>query len=190
MLFVAAAISSQESDLGSERATRTGEESVLGEAPDESTLLIGESVAQNQEPIAPFSFWDLLRMILVLAVVIGVIYLLFFFLRRAGGKRNASSPMIRVLGSQSLPGNRVLYLVEVGEQVFLVGSGGEALNLIAEITDRETIDRLMLGAGESGQNGRRSFAEMLGGMFGGDGSLSFMRSQRDRLRKLDGRSDG
>lgn len=166
-------------------------------AVDETELLIGESEPEVEAAVSPFSIWDLVRMIVVLAVVIGAIYMLFYLLRRAGGNRQAQSAMIRVLGSQSLPGNRTLYLVEVGGQVFLIGAGGESINLISEIEDKETIDRLVLSVGDGAQAQRRTFAEMIGGMFSGgatggganSGSIDFMRRQRERLSKLHGGSD-
>ena len=160
---------------------------------DETTLLIGEEEPTTQESVSPFSIWDLVRMIVVLGVVIAAIYLLFYLLRRAAGNRQASSPVIRVLGSRSLPGNRTLFLIEVGGQVFLVGSAGESISLISEISDKETVDQLVLSAGDGSQLPKRTFAEMIGGVFGAgennNGSLDFMREQRDRLRKLRGNSD-
>ena len=66
------------------------------------------------------STWDFVRMLLVLACVIGVIYGLFWLLRRGAGKRVQENDLIKVLGSKTLNGSRSLHLVEVGASVFLV----------------------------------------------------------------------
>jgi len=156
---------------------------------DETTLLLDGDTANQTAPatgISPFGIWDLLRMILVLAAVIGVVYGIFYLLKRSGKGQLVQNDAIRLLGSQSLPNNRNLYLVEVGSQVFLVGAGGDAVNLISEITDRETVDAVILRGGESSANGKKSFAEMIAGLFKGneDQSLGFMREQRERLQRL------
>ena len=153
---------------------------------DESLITIGEGVPGAESSGSVFGFWQLLQMVLVLGAVVGVIYLIFYFLKKAGTGRFAKSDAIRVLGSQTLPGNRALYLVEVGSQVFMIGSGSESVNLIAEITDRETVDSLILDAGEQGHGSGRSFGELIGGLLKGGQAqtLDLMRNQRSRLQKL------
>ena len=94
-------------------------------------------------------------MILILACVIVVIYLLFWLIRRgtgqAGRRRTTSS---RVLGSRGLAGNRSLHLVEVGSSVYLVGSSDGGVELIAEITEKESLDAVRLKAAEQAPAGR------------------------------------
>lgn len=156
---------------------------------DETTLLLNEpSNAGDQSigAVSPFGIWDLLRMIVVLAAVVGAVYGIFYLLKRSGKGKFVQNDSIRVLGAQTLPGNRNLYLVEVGSQVFLVGSGGDSVNLISEITDKESVDTLILRAGENGTGARRSFSELVSGIFkGNDGqSLGYIREQRERLQRL------
>jgi len=137
------------------------------------------------------STWDFVRMILVLACVLGIIYLLFWLLRRGAGKRVQENDLIRVLGSRGLSGSRSLHLVEVGSAVYLVGSSDGGVELISEITDKETLDSLRLRAAEEAPAGRRTFAQALGEIFRpaarsfsiGDG-LGFLKGQRERLKKL------
>ena len=155
--------------------------------PDESTMVIGEpSGTAPSATVAPFGLWDLLRMVLVLAAVVGAIYLIFYLLKRAGRAKVGDSRAITVVGSQPLPGNRALYLVKVGSQLFLVGSGGDAVGLISEITDKESVDALLLRAAELGETPRRSFGELIAGMLRGTqgGSLEFIRNQREKLQRL------
>jgi flagellar protein FliO/FliZ len=166
---------------------------------DESKIPLGSAPAGGPAaapaaaaaPSGGVSTWDFVRMILVLACVLGVIYVLFWLLRRGAGKRVQENDLIRVMGSRGLSGSRALHLVEVGSSVFLVGSSDGGVELISEITDKESLDSLRLKAAEQAPAGRRTFAQALGEIFRpaarpfsiGDG-IGFLKGQRERLKKL------
>ena len=147
---------------------------------------------QGAPPATPgVSTWDFLRMLLILAGVVGAIYALFWLLRRGSGKRIPQNDLIRVLGSRSLAGNRSLHLVEVGTSVYLVGSSDGGVELISEITDKESLDSVRLKAAEETPAARRSFQHLLSEIFRPAKkpfslreSVGFLRTQRDRLKKL------
>ena len=156
---------------------------------DESTLLLGEP--RSPQPgqtasVSPFSFWDLVRMVLVLGCVVGIIYLVFYLLKRAGSGKFARTDLIRIVGSQTLPGNRAIYLVQVGSQVFMVGAGSESITLLGEITEQETVDSVVLSASQLDDGSRKNFGDILSSLVkGGQGeSLDLMRHQRERLQRL------
>jgi flagellar protein FliO/FliZ len=140
-------------------------------------------------------------MIVVLALVVGLIYGVFWLLRRGQRPRSPENEMIRVLGSRSLAGNRALHLVEVGRSIYLVGSAENGVSLVAELKDQETVDALRVQAAEEGGRTRRSFAATLarvfsppkgpgtpgaGGRTGLGGGSEFLRRSRERLRRLGG----
>ncbi len=185
MCIIPALIVAQENQSSTQTENST-------ERVDESTLLLDGSGATGAGDtatamdVSPFGIWDFVRMVLVLGCVIGLVYAVFFLLKRANRGKFASNDAIRIVGSQSLPGNRGMYLVEVGSQIFLVGAGGDSVTLISEITDTETVDAMVLRAGEATANGRKSFGELVAGVFRGNQghSLDFMREQRERLRQL------
>jgi flagellar biogenesis protein FliO len=135
--------------------------------------------------------WDFLRMILILAVVVVVIYLVFWLVRKGSGRKVPENDLIKVLGSRGLAGNRAMHLVEVGSSIFLVGSSDGGVGLIAEITDKESIDTLRLQSAESGAGGKRTFQQILAEIFRpgrrtlsvGEG-IGLLKGQRDRLKKL------
>ncbi len=137
------------------------------------------------------STWDFVRMILVLACVIGVIYVLFWLLRKGTGRKIQENDLIRVLGSRGLSGNRSLHLVEVGSSIYLVGSSDGGVALISEITEKESLDAVRLKAAEQAPAGRRTFQQTLSEIFRpakqpftiGDG-IGFLKGQRERLKKL------
>lgn len=154
---------------------------------DESTLILGQPSPESTDSgVSPFTFWDLLRMVLVLAVVVGIIYLVFHLLKRASNGKYTDSDLIRIVGSQTLPGNRAIYLVQVGTQIFMVGAGSESVTLLGEITEKETVDAMILAAAASADAPRRSFGELVGSLISGTqgASLDLMREQRQRLQRL------
>src|SRR5208283_807846 len=115
---------------------------------DESRIPLGNTTAGGAPGAAPVpaatpgvSTWDFVRMLLILACVIGVIYVLFWLLRKGTARgRIQESDLIRVLGSRGLSGNRALHLVEVGSNIYLVGSSDGGVELVAEITEKESLD--------------------------------------------------
>ncbi len=177
--------------LLSAQETGTEEPEPTGDI-DETTLTF-DLDTQDQEPqaldveIPTLGFGDFLRMFLFLGLVIAVIYLFFWMLRRISGKgASADQEIIKLLATQQLRNDHTIYLVEVGNQMLLLGGGSNQLSLITEITDKETVDELKLKSsqGEKGQG--YSFQNLLGGAFSGKNSLNlgFMNKQKDRLKKL------
>ncbi len=96
-----------------------------------------------------------------------------------------------MLGSRSLAGNRALHLVEVGSSVYLVGASDGGVELIAEITDKESLDSLRLKAAEAARGGTtdipasplRDLPPAKKPFSVGDG-IGLLKGQRDRLKKL------
>jgi flagellar protein FliO/FliZ len=168
---------------------------------NESQILLPDAGAQAQgsagaapasQPVASgVSTWDFVRMLIILAAVVLVIYLLFWVLRRGAGKKIQENDLIRVLGSRGLAGNRALHLVEVGTSVYLVGASDGGVQLIAEVTDKESLDSVRLKAAEQPLGTRHTFQQVLAEIFRpakrpftiGEG-VGLLKGQRDRLRKL------
>jgi len=163
-----------------------------GSAPaaEESLIIADEPEAPaSPQPSGPLvSTWDFVRMLLILAAVVGVIYLLFYLLKRGFRRQLPQNDLIRVLGSRSLAGNRALHLVAMGRSVYLVGAAESGISLIAEIKDQETLDQIRLDTSQVlPPQGFAQFFQTLwkGGKrnLSGD-SLEFMKKQRQRLQKM------
>jgi flagellar biogenesis protein FliO len=163
---------------------------------DESQIPLGTTANAATGQVQPaassgVTAWDYLRMLLILACVVVAIYLLFWLLRRGAGKKIQDNDLIHVLGSRGLSGSRALHLVEVGSSVYLVGSSDGGVDLIAEITEKESLDSLRLKAAEQAPAGRRTFQHILSEIFRpakksfsvGEG-IGLLRGQRERLKKL------
>ena len=74
-----------------------------------------------------------MKKVLVLGSVVGLIYLLFYFLKKGARRRNPENQLIRIMDHQSLSGNKSLHLIGVGNNVYLVGSADNGVTLISEI---------------------------------------------------------
>lgn len=89
--------------------------------------------------------WALLgQALLSLAVVVGLIYLVFFGIRRISDRQldaSTEGPM-RVIQARHLGGNRWLYLVEVEGRRIIVGGADGQITPIAEL---DTSERNLMG---------------------------------------------
>jgi flagellar protein FliO/FliZ len=149
--------------------------------------------------LTQFSFWDFLRMFLVLGGVIGAIYGVFFVLKRMGNPRFQGNSLISVISTQNLQGNRALHLVEVGNEVFLIGSSEGGVELVGKLEDQETLDQVKLYRSEMVAGGK-SFQGSLRDIFFRSGSSGeeaaeeetdrsagaalFLQRQRERLKNM------
>jgi flagellar biosynthetic protein FliO len=106
---------------------------------EESAPVTVESV---QTGVSPFS---VLRILIVLVLVACAIYGLVFLLRKMGGRQNAESgAWLKVLASTPVGARNNAAVVAVGSQAWLVGTSDSGMALIAEITDKETVDAMLL----------------------------------------------
>ncbi|MDZ7795124.1 MAG: flagellar biosynthetic protein FliO [Spirochaetia bacterium] len=117
-----------------------------------------------EEGLNTFTVWDFLRMVLVLGGVIAAIYGIFFLLKRVGNPRAQPDSLINVLSTQNLQGNRSLHLVEVGNEVFLVGSAEGGVQLVSRIEESETLDAIHLYRSQLSA-GTQTFQNTLKGIF-------------------------
>jgi len=150
----------------------------------------GEAAANVTPSPGAFGFWDLLRMLLVLILVVAAIYGVFFLLKRGKKQVAPDSELINILGTTTLSGNRSLHVVSIGKQLYIIGSADGGVTLIDRVDDKESADEIRLQAGSINPNQNKSFSELLGTLFGGQGSakgeggLKLMRDGTEKLRKL------
>lgn len=177
---------------------------MLLDSPENATES-GEDVSGNDvdTQLPGVGIGDFVRMILVLGAVIAIIYGFFWMLKRFSGVKAESEDAIRVLSTRPLKGDAALHLVEVGNRVFLVGSGGNAVNLVSEIDDKESVDEVRLAVSRSPKISSGGFARLFKDKFGLGPSMadvdnvtpplqekseedpaSYLKRQRERLKDL------
>jgi flagellar protein FliO/FliZ len=155
----------------------------------ENTAAADQALPENDRTLGVFTFWDFARMVLILVFVIICIYGLFFLLKKAGSQKFEENDIINILSSKGLTANKSLHVVEIGNQIVVIGASDDALTLITEITDKETIDRIRLNKGETRKPSENSFYNYLIGTFmkgkkQGDFSSEFLKNQKERIKKM------
>ena len=167
-------------------------------AVDETKLSVDtKEVAANPqapaltESLSTFSVWDVVRMVLVLGAVLGVIYLLFYLLKKMGHQVKDAGNIINVIATKNLTTNSAVHLIKIGGQIFLIGAGDGNVRLLSEITDKETLDQLTL-ENSAAVTQNRSFSDVIRGALKGGGVLkdidkernTFLKQQKNRLKNM------
>jgi len=126
------------------------------------------------------------RMVLVLALVAGLIYLVVYFLRRLGKPQVVQNPHLRVLASTHLGNGRYIHVVSVGKEAWLIGSGEGGVTQIAGISDQEAVDAMALEASRKSSETPEpfNFRALLNKFSGG-----LSAKERDRLEKMRARRE-
>jgi flagellar protein FliO/FliZ len=121
------------------------------ETPDpirtaEQSLTLGNADAAAIPATPGVSVFGIFRILLTLAVVAAAIYGLVYFLkfRRASRDKEGQDPFLKILASVPLGASRGVHVISVGPQAWLVGSAETGVNLISEISDKDTINAMLL----------------------------------------------
>jgi len=184
-------------------AAGAGTAGALGnaQAVDETALAIGDQTAAGAQSglhaTGPSNLSYFIRMILVLALVLGAIWLVFRFMKKVGKPKLSGGDAIKVLAQASLGTGKAVHLIELGQKAWLVGTADSAVSLIAEVDDRELLDELALKAATAEGAPKADFSSMLQGLLGKkkktgamdarglDGfDADYLAKQRDRLKKF------
>jgi flagellar biogenesis protein FliO len=115
--------------LGRYTAAAPGATEFLGGALD--AIERGGAAPRETSAVALF-FGVLWKLALVVALIVLTIWLLRRFMS-PGGFPLASAGPVRVLAVRHLDARHAVWLVEVGERILVVGSGGGALSLLADV---------------------------------------------------------
>jgi len=171
---------------------------------DETTLSFSDASTPARAAnaaAAPSTLAYFLRMIVVLALVLAVIYCVYRLMKRLARPKAADSSAVKLLASTNLGPGKALHVVSLGTKAYLIGATDASVNLVTEVEDREFLDKLALEASMKPKTGPGGdFGEMLSGLLGGlsaggrkssakgaRGERStgdFLAGQRDRLRKF------
>lgn len=141
---------------------------------DESTLNIGINKAPQAMDAGPSLFASMVKLFSGLAVVIGVMLVVYYFIREHFHKINKVSgkgKLINVVATHYLAPKKAVMLIEVAGECLVVGVG-EEINLLARI---ENLNQ------ESG------FSDALKEATDREGSLGVIDSIKERLESLKGK---
>ncbi len=162
---------------------------------DETAISLTE-IASAAPSVSPVStLWLFIRMILVLAVVVGCIYAVLWLFKRSGQTPEREEPFLRQVSSVSLGNGKSAQVITLIDRAYIIGVSDASVNLLAEITDKELVDAMNLYSDEHKHTKKpRSFSDILdifmqNGQGGKDGVFStsgtklsdMLKRQRERI---------
>ncbi len=137
------------------------EPGVRSAGPDPALVAAAKPAAPTPQPLttAGPAAGSLLQTIFALCVVLGLLALLAWFMKRYGPKAQAGSAHVRLVGALNLGGRERIMVVEVGDQWIVVGASPGRVNALATMPAQQ-------GAAEDAalhrhQPSASSFAEWL-----------------------------
>ncbi len=99
----------------------------LGTRPDLPAMNFGPGIAEI-----------LLKLVISLAVIIGLIYGSIFLLRKISNRTMPqANQWVKVIGRSHLTPKQSLYIVKMGQKFAVLGVGDSSINLIKELTPEE-----------------------------------------------------
>lgn len=130
--------------------------------PSQIPINISSSALENSSGGAPSMAGLFIRMILALAVVAGIVYVIFYFLKRTTRASNDSDPFLRRVSQISLSPGKSVQVVTLQDNAFLIGVSDDSISLIGKIEDKELINAMNLYADKNQKVSKpRSFREIL-----------------------------
>jgi flagellar protein FliO/FliZ len=172
-------------DFGDETRFEWAEEET-GENPDQLN-------AEDIPGAGGIPFTDILTMVLVLAFVIALIYGAIWLLKKLSKNIQNTSKTFTLLASFALSPNKLLQIIDVAGEVFLISITDQNVNLISKIENKETLDTIRLNFDQEDKGKIASnFGDMLAGFLGNkkekdenkDNSSNFIKKQKERLKNL------
>lgn len=123
-----------------EPAQSVAEEPRKEAAAEEGDLYKFEKPAVEDESYA----WVVIKTLIVLGLMVGGFYYFFKFVTKRTGVQLAAGGAVQVLSMVPLGHNKFLHIVDLAGRVLVLGVTDNAVSLIAEIKDRDEIDRIRI----------------------------------------------
>ena len=119
-----------------------------------------QEYTQNQGTQSTFVLF--MKMVLSLAVVLGLVYLAVRFLKRGAKISSSDDPFLRHVSHLPLSPNRSVDVVTIMNHAYILGVSDNAVNLIGQIEDEELVNSMNLYADKNDNIKRpRSFDDIL-----------------------------
>lgn len=188
MSFVFAQIDEVQQNDASGSALYQEESNLLLENPENQVLFPNETERGG--------LWPFIRMVLVLAIIIGGIYLVFFFIKKSKGGAGINDAFLQKVASLTLSPGKTIHIITLLDKAYLVGVAESSINLLAEIKDKELVDTLNLNVERETENQAPDFASLLSlfmpkqkteekttEQFYSDNAMETLKGHKDRLGK-------
>ncbi len=130
---------------------------------DETQIFLDQDNASSQNTRKSSSgIWVFIRMIFVLAVIIGLLYLFLRLYKKNKNVQQSEDPFLRLITSLSLGPGKSIYLLTVIDKAYLLGATDENINLLGQIDDKEVVEAMNVYADTHNQTEKpKNFNEIL-----------------------------
>ena len=167
-------------------------QSVSSSKEHESQMII----STNQEVVEQRSTntaWLFVRMILVLLVVIGCIYAVFYFVKKTTNPTNETDAFLKKVASITLSPGKSVQVVTLQNHCYILGVSDSSVQLISELDDKDLIDAMNLEADKESSGSVKDFASLLASAMGlkkktfeesVSSSVENMQTQSNRLKNI------
>ena len=166
---VCALVSAQEAvDTASDSQTNIEQSQLLNQTKIDETLYSldgsgatdGTSSAKASSPLS--TVWVFLRMILVLAIVLAIIWIIFKLMKRSVDPEKSSDEFLRKVSSITISPGKSVQIITLIDKAYLLGVSDNSVNLITEIDDPELIQAMNLYADKNAKVDKpKSFEDVL-----------------------------
>jgi flagellar biogenesis protein FliO len=165
----------------------------------------------------PSMGWMFFKTIFVLAIFGAGFYFFFKYVKKKTGLSGTGQGAAQILTAVPLGQNKFLQIVDIGNRLLIIGVCDSNITLISEVRERDEIDRLRLlssksvapaqygfqdfvsenvgslidfiGRKRAGMKKKKEKSEIYETDYLDDDRIDYMKSQRDRLHKLNGRGE-
>ena len=165
-------------------------QSVTSSKEQESQMIISteDDVIQTQNTNTG---WLFVRMILVLLVVVGCIYAVFYFVKKSTNPTNENDPFLKKVASITLSPGKSVQVITLQNHCYILGVSDSNVQLISELDDKDLIDAMNLEADKESSGSIKDFATILASAMGikkktfeesVSSSVENMQNQTNRLK--------
>lgn len=179
----------------------------------------GQGLYNYEEPKVeePSMGWMFFKTIFVLGIFGAGFYFFFKYVKKKTGMAGTGQGAAQILTVVPLGQNKFLQIVDIGNRLLILGVCDSNITLVSEVRERDEIDRLRLLSSKSGSMTPYGFQDFVSEHVGSlidyigkkrsgiknkknknevfetdyldDDRIDYMKSQRERLRKMNGRGD-
>jgi flagellar biogenesis protein FliO len=188
-------------------------DALASEQPKESPLYTYDEPKVEE----PSMGWMFFKTVFVLGIFGAGFYFFFKYVKKKTGMASAGQGAAQILSVVPLGQNKFLQIVDIGNRLLIVGVCDANITLISEVRERDEIDRLRLlssksispmaygfqdfvsehvgslidfiGKKRSGVKNKKEKHDIYETEYLDDERIDYMKSQRDRLRKMSGRGE-
>lgn len=161
------AATTSEKNVGTEVSETESSAPARNQAESSITLSSAAKVQSNSDGSAKKggsnTFLVFLRMILVLAIVVAIIWIIFKLLQKStGGSSSRDDKFLRKVSSISVSPGKSVQVITLVDRAFLIGVADGSVSLLCEIEDPELISAMNLYADKNSTSSKpKNFGEVL-----------------------------